>query len=256
MRGDAGGPKHLLVNADDLGRTEGINRGIFEAHDRGIVTSATLMVNYPSSRTAAEQLDRFPHLGIGLHVALTGSVPTLDPSRIPSLVDAQGRFPPKPEDLKAPRPEEIRAEVEAQWVRFHELTGRSPTHLDSHHHCHRLPEVCDALVAIGRREGLPVRNSSPEVGRRLHREGIPTTEFFDESFFGDATDIATLTRILLQLPSGVTELMCHPAHVDEELRSSSSYAEPREQELATLIDAGIQRLILENGIRLIHFGEL
>jgi predicted glycoside hydrolase/deacetylase ChbG (UPF0249 family) len=34
----------LIVNADDLGLSEGVNAGIAEAHERGIVTSASLMV--------------------------------------------------------------------------------------------------------------------------------------------------------------------------------------------------------------------
>ena len=45
--------KRLIVNADDFGRTPGINRGVVEAHESGIVTSATLMVNYAPAAEAA-----------------------------------------------------------------------------------------------------------------------------------------------------------------------------------------------------------
>ena len=176
--------RSLIVNADDLGRTEGINAGIFEAHRRGLVTSATLMVGYASSSSAAKALADHPALGVGLHVALTGGRPLLHPSRVPSLVDAEGRLPSKPEGLLAPDPDEVRAEVEAQLARFRELTGRLPTHLDSHHHSHRLPVVCEVLVEIALREDLPVRNTSSQVDARLRQAGIRTTEYFDESFFG------------------------------------------------------------------------
>ena len=71
--------KLLIVNADDLGRTPGINAGIFEAHDRGLVTSATLMVGYPAAVAAAREAAARPGLGVGLHVQLTGGVPTLPP---------------------------------------------------------------------------------------------------------------------------------------------------------------------------------
>ena len=37
--------KNLIVNADDLGWTEGVNRGIVEAHRRGLVTSTSLLAN-------------------------------------------------------------------------------------------------------------------------------------------------------------------------------------------------------------------
>ena len=256
MTRERGGGRRLIVNADDLGRTEGINEGIFEAHDRGLVTSATLMVNYPSSAGAGRRLARFPNLGVGLHVALTGGATTLPLSRVPSLADAAGRWPSKPQDLRAPEPAEVQAEAEAQLALFRQLTGRSPTHLDSHHHSHRLPVVLDALVEIARREGLPVRNASAQVGRRLRREAVPTTDAFDESFFGAGTDVETLGAILRGLPAGTTELMCHPARVDGELREGSSYVEPRERELASLTDPGILRLVAELGIRRIHFGEL
>ena len=84
--------RQLIVNADDLGRTPGINSGIFEAHARGIVTSATLMVGFEAAQEAASQLTRFPQLGIGLHVTLTGARPLLPPALLPSLVDQDGRF--------------------------------------------------------------------------------------------------------------------------------------------------------------------
>ena len=60
----------------------------------GIVTSATLMVNYAPRRARWRPSPRqHPRLGIGLHVALTGGPPACRPSSIPSLVDAQGRLP-------------------------------------------------------------------------------------------------------------------------------------------------------------------
>ena len=43
----------LVVNADDFGQSEGVNRGIIEAHTNGIVTSASLMVRWPAAREAS-----------------------------------------------------------------------------------------------------------------------------------------------------------------------------------------------------------
>lgn len=249
-------PRALIVNADDLGRTAGINAGIFEAHQKGLVTSATLMVGYPSAAGAARALAEHPRLGVGLHVALTGGRPILPPSRVPSLVDAQGELPAKPEGLTDPAPGEVLAEVEAQLARFRELTGRDPTHLDSHHHSHRHKVVGDALIAVAQREGLAVRNASPELARRLRWRGVPTTEFFEESFFGAATGVEDLLGVLDGLPAGVTELMCHPAQVDPELEAGSSYAAPRERELASLMHPDVLSRVEELGIRLLHFGEL
>jgi len=248
--------KLLIVNADDLGRTPGINAGIFAAHRRGLVTSATLMVGFPAAEAAAE-LGRTRDLGIGLHVALTGGVPTLPPAQVPSLVDGTGRLPRRPEGLAGADPDQVLAEVRSQLARFRELTGRFPTHLDSHHHAHRLPVVLDAVVRVARENGLPVRNASPEVGERLRRSAVATTDAFVESFFGADARLEVLLEILAAVrPGAVTELMCHPARVDDELRADSSYAQERERELEILTHPEALRAVEAHGIRRVHFGAL
>jgi predicted glycoside hydrolase/deacetylase ChbG (UPF0249 family) len=248
--------KKLIVNADDLGRTAGINDGIFEAHRNGVVTSATLMVNYAAARAVPEMSARTPGLGIGLHVALTGGPPASPPEQIPSLVDAQGHLPPKPEGLAGARPEHVVTEARAQLKRFREIMGREPTHFDSHHHSHRLPAVFEALITLAWETGLPVRNPSEEAARTLRRENIPTTDRFVEGFYDQGVTLENLLAILDAVPPGTTELMCHPARVDDELRGSSGYADVREKELALLTDREVRQAVQALGIKLIHFGEL
>lgn len=248
--------RRLIVNADDLGRTVGINDGIFEAHARGLVTSATLMVAYPAAVDAGRRLVEYPEFGVGLHVALTGGRPLLPPERVPSLVDGDGRLPVKPDGLVAPHPEEVRAEVEAQLSRFRALVGRAPTHLDSHHHSHRLPVVREALIAVALREGLPVRNASPAVERRLRETGVATTDHFVERFYADEARLDVLMEILAQLPPGVTEVMCHPGRIYDELRAGSSYVDERERELEILTDPRALEAWHACGAARIHFGGL
>ncbi|MCJ7755320.1 MAG: ChbG/HpnK family deacetylase [Thermoanaerobaculales bacterium] len=246
--------KLLIVNADDLGRTTGINSGVFEAHSNGLVTSATLMVAFPAAVEAASRLDDFPDLGVGLHVALTGVPSILPTERLPSLTDASGRFHAKPEGLVEPAPEEVLMEARAQFDRFLELTGRLPTHLDSHHHSHRHPVVCDALVALAREHDLPIRNASQEVGERLRRDGVATTDFFVEDFFGEDAQVDILIEILGGIQPGITEIMCHPAHVDDELRSTSGYADDRKRELEVLTSRLALQAVQDLGLRPVHFG--
>ncbi|HEX4954950.1 MAG TPA: carbohydrate deacetylase [Thermoanaerobaculia bacterium] len=247
------GSKVLIVNADDLGRTPGINAGIFEAHERGIVTSATLMVGFPAAEAAARELPRLPRLGVGLHVALTGARPLLPPERVPSLVGPDGAFPPHPSRFVDLDPGEVRSEVEAQFARFQQLTGRLPTHLDSHHHSHRHPVVCEALIEVAKRHGLPVRNASPEVDARLLQAGVPTTDAFIERFYGPDATLEVLLEILAGVGTGITELMCHPARVDDDLRAGSSYVEEREAELAALCHAEVLRAVRGMGLELGSF---
>ncbi len=244
----------LIVNADDLGRTVGINDGIFEAHLHGLVTSATLMVAYPAAEDAAARLGELPNLGVGLHVALTGGPSILPADRLPSLTGAAGRLPAKPEEFVDPVLEEVLLEAKAQLARFRELTGRLPTHLDSHHHSHRHPVVCEALIALAGEHGLPVRNASADVAARLRRRAVTTTDAFVEDFFGEDARLDVLAKILRALGPGITELMCHPARVDDELRSTSGYAAEREFELAVLTSPEARQAVEELDLRLVHFG--
>ena len=248
--------KRLIVNADDFGRTSGINRGIAEAHRGGIVTSATLMVNYGPAREAAELAVTCPRLGLGLHLALTGGVPTLPPEQVKSLVDSAGRLPAKPEGLSGARPSEVLAEARAQIGRFREIVGRSPTHLDSNHHSHRLPVVLEAMLTLAGEAGLPVRCASPEMREGLASAGVPTTDAFVESFYDEAATLPHLLAILGGLGDGTTELMCHPAHADPELLATSGYAVPRERELAVLSSPEARRAVQDLELELISFAAL
>ena len=252
----AGRSRLVIVNADDLGRTSGINAGIFEAHRDGVVSSATLMVASPAAEEAAAALPDHPRLGIGLHVTLTGSVPTLPPGRVPSLLDPEGRFPRRPEGLTGADPAEVLAEVRSQLERFRELTGALPTHLDSHHHSHRQPVVLEALVEVAREHRLPVRNASPAVGRRLREAGLETTDAFVEHFFGEEASLETVLEIFRGIGEGSTEVMCHPAYPDDALRAESTYAAERQRELDVLTDPAAREALADLGLRLGHFGHL
>lgn len=256
MTAPARRPRLLIVNADDLGRTSGINAGIFEAHRNGIVSSATLMVASPAAEEAAAALPDHPELGIGLHVTVTGSVPTLPPGQVPTLVDGDGRLPRRPEGLAGADPVEMRIEVRSQLERFRELTGRLPTHLDSHHHSHRVPVVLEAVIELARQHHLPVRNASPAVRLRLEAAGLTTTDAFVERFFGAEARLEVLLEILRGVGDGATEVMCHPAYPDDALFAESTYAAERRRELDVLTDRAARTALTRLGLRLGHFGHL
>src|SRR6185437_7915469 len=76
----------LIVNADDFGLTSGVNRGIAEAHAKGIVTSSTLMANGPTFSQAIEIARALPDLAIGCHVTLVDGTPLTGPEKVSSLL--------------------------------------------------------------------------------------------------------------------------------------------------------------------------
>lgn len=248
--------KRLIVNADDFGRTPGINQGVVSAHDKGIVTSATMMVAYPAAAEAARLAKARPGLGVGLHVAVTGGPPVLPAAQLPSLVGPEGRLPAKPEGLERAHPRELLAEARAQLKRFRELMGRLPTHFDSHHHSHAQPAVLEALMTLSWETGRPVRSPSPQLREKLRAEAIPTNDDFIDAFFDAGATLENLIAQFGKMGDGTTELMCHPAVVDDELRATSGYVEPRAQELQALTHADARATLQALGIQLVNFEAL
>ena len=248
--------RRLIVNADDFGLTAGVSRGILRAHHEGLVTSTTVLASLAPQEELDDAATR-SGLGLGLHFNLTWGRPMSPAAAVGSLIDGEGRFG---RDLAAlrerARPDEVRRECEAQIEAFARRFGRMPTHLDSHHHVHRLPRVMDAVVDVVLAARVPLRSQDPGFREGLRRRGIVTTD----AFVGDAQaePYWTSERLLDQLatlPLGVTELMCHPGIFDEAL-AYSRYGRQREVELAALCDAEARATVERLDIRLCDFGAL
>jgi predicted glycoside hydrolase/deacetylase ChbG (UPF0249 family) len=250
--------KRLIVNADDYGRTAGINEGTLEAYVKGIVTSATVMI----LQSAAEEglhLARAvaPDLALGLHFAVTGGGRSANPpGALPRLAPA-GRFVRSVEELPERIPEEeIRKELEAQIALFEKQAGKPPTHLDSHHHSALHVSVAPVFASVAKERGLPVRASSARAKAQLREKGLRVPDFFLESFFGSGATLENLRFILAHLREGNSELMCHPGYPDDALVRDSSYAQERKQEIAALCDPRVREALVAEGIKLITFRAL
>jgi hypothetical protein len=250
--------KSLIVNADDFGRTRGVNAGVVEAHLLGIVTSATVMVLEPAAEEGVSDVRRrAPRLSLGLHFALTGGgLPASSPDRVPSLL-VGGRFRRFPADLPQELPaEEVAWELDAQLFLFEKMAGGPPTHLDSHHHSALHPSVQPVFAQAALRLEIPVRASSSAAREELRAAGLRTPDRFADGFYGAGATAAKLRAILLALEHETTELMCHPGRADERLVAGSTYARERELELALLCEPELKSLVAEQDIRLVSFRDL
>ncbi len=242
--------KQLIVNADDLGLSPGVNRGIAEAHRRGIVTSATLLVNQPAAAAGLELTRGLPELGVGLHLNLTGGFPVSDPAGVPSLLNEKGAFlGPSNANFARRRDAEIRTELQAQVDAFL-ASGRKPTHLDSHHHIHRHPKVLEVVMELATALKIPVRPLHPVA---LSQAGIPHAGHFVAHAYFEKDALTRLLTDLRCLPEGTTEIMCHPGYADAELRRKSSWVEVRERELAALTDPMVRATVGAAGITLVNY---
>ena len=251
--------KRLIVNADDFGRTPGVNAGVLDAHLFGIVTTASVMVlEAAAEEGVSDALRRAPNLSFGLHFVLTGGgLPASSLGHVRSLL-VEGRFPRSAAELPpALAEEEVARELEAQIFLFEKMAGRPPTHLDSHHHSALHPSIQPVFAEAALARNIPARASSPAARESLRAAGVRTPDRVVDAFYGDGATANTLRTILRGIAAEETvELMCHPGRADERLVAGSSYAREREREIALLCDPELRALLTQRQIELVSFRDL
>jgi predicted glycoside hydrolase/deacetylase ChbG (UPF0249 family) len=94
------------------------------------------------------------------------------------------------------------------------------------------------------------------LARTLGRSSVPMPDRFIMSFYKSTATLGDLLNILITLPDGISEIMCHPAYVDNVLSEKSGYVMEREQELGVLTHPSVRELVDSEGIELVTFGSL
>lgn len=262
--------RRLVVNADDFGFTRDVNRGIVEAHRRGILTSTTLMANGAQFDDAVRLARENPTLDVGVHGVLVQGPD--QPSTVAALIQALALGRVKPYD-------DLKAQVEKIIA-----AGIRPTHFDTHKHTHLLPPVLDAVARlceefrilwVRRPMDLPLTGPPAEIPvstrfasramqglrgrfhRVLSRRGIRTTDHFAGFQMTGRYDAAYLVRLIGNLPEGDTEFMCHPGFCTDELRGASTRLKAsREQELSALTDQTVREAVERSGVVLANYPAL
>jgi hopanoid biosynthesis associated protein HpnK len=254
--------RNLIVNADDLGWTEGVNRGIAEAHRNGIVTSASLLANGAAFESGVEIARTTPGLGVGVHLNLSDGEPVAERELVTTLLNDRGELEGKPESLllRLARRSVLLDEVEREWdaqIQKVRDCGIEPTHLDGHRHVQMLPGLFEIALRLAKRHGIAaVRISHEESSLRAalssgakqkgtvvlrqgvqarglkmlardareqaERAGIAAADYFCGIAQTGELTKEGILRLLEILPEGTTELMCHPGYVDADLAKSGT----------------------------------
>ena len=210
----------VVINADDFGMSEPVNRGIAAAFRAGTITSATVMANMPAfaDACAIARADRLEGR-IGVHLTLTEGPSLTAPIRSwPRLCRPDGELIGVPGSIFRLAPDEARA-IETELVAQIEavrLGGIRPTHFDSHGHFHTQWPVATIVMRLARRYGVPAirltRNCGAGIGtiKRVYKAAL-NARLDDAGFartrhFGSAFDAASLPRL-----DGPLEIMVHPS---------------------------------------------
>jgi predicted glycoside hydrolase/deacetylase ChbG (UPF0249 family) len=254
--------KNLIVNADDLGWTEGVNRGIADAFRNGIVTSASMLANGEAFAGGLEVAQQAPGLGLGVHLNLSDGAPVADREAVTSLLNEKGEFAGGPESLylRQVRGGLVLREVETEWDAQIEKVrdaGIEPTHLDGHKHVHMLPGLFEIALRLAKRHSIgairiALEESSLRTalasGKKQHsgvvmkqgvqarglkllardareqaeRAGIAAADYFCGIAQTGELTLEGLKKFLKSLPEGTTELMCHPGYADAALKKTAT----------------------------------
>ncbi len=229
--------KLLIVNADDFGLSDETNRGMIVAHERGIVTSASLMVRGAAVEAAVEYARARPAVGLGLHVDLC------------EWAYRGGEWVCLYEVVPITDSAAIAREVNHQISTFRQLVGRDPTHLDSHQHVHRDEPVLSTMKAAANQLGVVLRHFDAHVQY--------CGDFYGQTARGEpyheAVTIESLKGVIASLPPGITELCCHPGN---DLKLDSMYVTERLMEVATLCDPRVREALDAHDVQLTNFAKM
>ena len=273
----------LIVHADDFGLSEAIDDGIVEAHDRGIVTSASIMANGPAFPHAVALARARPALDVGLHLTLTELEPLTRGSR--ALVDSANHMPRHAVQFAARYLTgriplvEVRRELEAQ-IRRALDAGLCLSHLDGHQHVQVLPGVARVVVELARAYGIrAVRCPAERVRLFMLRDAarlcrlaeqlavgtaallsplreLKRVDAFVGFFHGGRLTEENLMALLGALPSrGTVELMCHPGR-DDPGSAFNAWGYSWSAETAALTSPSVRELLERRGIELISYRDV
>lgn len=255
--------RRLLVDADDFGMSPGVNKGIIEAIQHGIVRNTGVMVNYKHASDARFLLREYPYISLGIHFCIE---------------DQQMIWGPI---------QKVEQELDAQVQRFISLVGSPPTYFNGHRNILRYPLVLLAALRVAKRWHIPFTRSfnlylptdrlahlkyytqhpwraikhlmGRLITQYIHLYGIRTADrqiFLDPTNNGKKSTLEIWLDIIKTLPEGINEIYCHPGYPDELLSQHATYVREREIEVEVLTRPELRQAIEARGIQLISFKDL
>lgn len=249
--------KNILVRADDLGYSKGINYGIYESVHRGLINNVGFMVNMEDSIHGYE-LIKNEDVDLGLHTVICAGRPISNPELVPSLVTNSGEFKPSKIYRSAKEDfvvlEEVMIEIEAQYLRFVKITGRKPDYFEGH--AVESENFVEGMRNIAQKYDVPFLGFSFEKEivvfknsklRPLMYSQMPNyhpKKILADLIESDEDKIAT------------PMLICHPGYLDEYITSHSSLLEPRMYEVEMACDTQLIELAKQHQVHFVRYSEL
>lgn len=276
---------NLIVNADDFGLSEEINKGIVKSYEEGILTSASIMTNGSAFNQAVELSKQFPNLDLGIHLTLVKEKPLLPISMVSSLVNDEGKFYynsiafTRNYFSRKIKIQQVEKELDLQIKTILEC-GLKISHLDSHQHLHMLPGIFKIVKKLSLKYQIPFirlvnekfRSYMFKLNNRVikipeiivfkllsninNKEWKNSSNFFTGFFFDGDFNESNFLAVLSNLPEkGIIELMCHPGmNMKANIKKQKTYHSISEVDALTSIEA--RRIIETKNIKLVNYKDL
>ena len=213
----------VILNGDDFGYSQGVNRGILEAINNGILTSTSVMVHRKTAWEAKKYLRKRKDISVGIHLDYTEEGIRRWTGMLSMLTWTE---------------QKMKTELQRQIDTFTKIIGRLPDHIDSHHHIHWLTRCRPIVLQFAKVNNIPVRSADARFelgfyGRSLRR--------WNDTH---AVSPEKLIHVLQKLQPGIHEIMCHPGYVDLELKKTgTTYLSQREHEVLSLTSPLVKKFI-------------
>lgn len=228
----------IIINAEDFGLSQSINKGICEGLEEGFLTSASLFVNGAFCEDAVNLIKKHNFTNVGVHLNLTHGKPIAPQNKIQNLLEPNGNFHYMCSMPFFAKYNEVKIELEAQIQKFLNF-GLIPSHLDFHHYFYASQEVYNAYLELAQKYNLPVRSMTPKTYNLAKMKNLKTTNFFVEDFHASPNKSVSELKMIakfLKNQSGSAEIMTTPGYIDQFTMSQTNYL-ARENELLALKNA-------------------
>jgi predicted glycoside hydrolase/deacetylase ChbG (UPF0249 family) len=280
--------RKIIINADDFGLCEGVNKAVAQAHTQGVLTSTTIMANMPAAQQAIKIARQLPTLGVGVHLNLFEGKPVSKNACVDCLLAIDGQFAYSPSRLsllsavKREIRNAIATELAAQ-IQWAIDNGLKPTHLDSHKHIHSFPAIYPMVCELAKSFKIPAIRwpfepkqvcrkpwpFPPEGGRKraaivramakINQKQNPTF-IKTQAVLGIAhtgkIDINFLKTAALQDFAETVEIITHPGFIDGLDEIKTRLRHERKMELDVLCDKQTKQYFKNAAIKLVHYGQL
>jgi hopanoid biosynthesis associated protein HpnK len=280
--------KRIIINADDFGLSNGVNKAVAQAHTDGVLTSATIMTNMPAADDAVQIAKKTPTLGIGVHLNLTEGSPLSKEANVQPLLNGSGKFACSPTKLAffslagTKHRNAIRTELTAQIQSVFDK-GLKPTHLDSHKHIHSFPGifriVCELarlfeisavrwpfepkelsrmpwpLPGQGGRKRAGLIRTMAKINHAQNPALLKTDALLGVAHTG-RIDVNFFRAVALYNSAPTAEVMTHPGFADGLDAGKTRLVQQRKVELDALCSEKTKQYFKDAGIRLVHYGQL